>query len=95
MYIKTLVTFRSISISSREMAVAARPIPDPRTVWEPSTMTETKIQALVDRGLLRPKVEVEWKAPTGEEFPTEDVKEQVVFASFFERGFNIPAGDFF
>jgi hypothetical protein len=31
----------------------------------------------------------------GEEFPTEDVKEQVVFASFFERGFNLPAGDFF
>jgi hypothetical protein len=45
--------------------------------------------------LLRPKVEVEWSAPTGDAFPTEDVKEQVVFGSFFERGFNIPAGDFF
>jgi hypothetical protein len=30
-----------------------------------------------------------------EEFPSEDVTEQVVFASFFERGFNLPAGDFF
>jgi hypothetical protein len=49
----------------------------------------------VDRGLLRPKAEVEWKAAVGEEFSTEDVKEQVVFASFFERGFNLPAGDFF
>jgi hypothetical protein len=39
----------------------------------------------VDRGLLRPKAEVEWKAAVGKEFPTEDVKEQVVFASFFER----------
>jgi hypothetical protein len=29
------------------------------------------------------------------EFPSEDVKEQVVFASFFERGFNHPARDFF
>jgi hypothetical protein len=29
-----------------------------------------------------------------EEFPSEDVKEQVVFASFFERGFNISVGDF-
>jgi hypothetical protein len=28
-------------------------------------------------------------------FPTENVKEQVVFSSFFECGFNIPAGDFF
>jgi hypothetical protein len=63
-------------------------------VWEPSTMTKEKIQALVDRGLLRPEVVVDWKAPTGEAFPTEDVKEQVVFGSFFERGLNIPTGDF-
>jgi hypothetical protein len=27
--------------------------------------------------------------------PSEDVKEQIIFASFFERGFNLPAGDFF
>jgi hypothetical protein len=39
--------------------------------------------------------EVEWRAAAGEEFPSEDVKEQVVFASFFERGFNLPVGDFF
>jgi hypothetical protein len=38
---------------------------------------------------------VEWRAATGEQFPSEDVKEQIVFASFFERGFNLPAGDFF
>jgi hypothetical protein len=38
-------------------------------------MMEAKIQALVDRGLLRPKAEVEWKDAAGEEFPTEDVKE--------------------
>jgi hypothetical protein len=28
-------------------------------------------------------------------FPTEDDKEQVIFASFFERGFNVPVDDFF
>jgi hypothetical protein len=49
----------------------------------------------VDRGLLRPKTEVEWRAAIGEEFSSEDIKEQVVFASFFERGFNLPVGDFF
>jgi hypothetical protein len=38
---------------------------------------------------------VERRAAVGEQFPTEDVKEQVVFASFFERGFNLPTGDFF
>jgi hypothetical protein len=77
------------------MAAEAASIPDPHTAWVRSMMTEVKIQALVDRGLLRPKAEVEWKAATGEEFPTEDVKEQVVFASFFKRGFNLPVGDFF
>jgi hypothetical protein len=49
----------------------------------------------VDRGLLRPTAEVEWKAVVGELFSSEDIKEQVVFVSFFERGFNLPAGDFF
>jgi hypothetical protein len=65
------------------------------TVWDPSVMTEEKIQALVDRGLLRSKAEVEWKAPTEEAFSTEDDKEQVISASFSERGFNVPTGDFF
>jgi hypothetical protein len=58
-------------------------------------MTEAKIQALVDRGVLRSKAEVEWRAATGEEFPSEDVKEHVIFASLFDRGFNLLAGDFF
>jgi hypothetical protein len=58
-------------------------------------MTESKIQSLVDRGLLRSKEEVEWKVAAGEDFPAEDVKEHIVFASYFERGFNLPVGAFF
>jgi hypothetical protein len=77
------------------MAAETACIPDPRAAWVRSTMTEANIQALVDRGLLRPKAEVQWRATAEEEFPSEDVKEQVVFASFFERDFNLPAGDFF
>jgi hypothetical protein len=50
---------------------------------------------LVNRRQLRPKEEVEWRVPAREQFPSEDVKDQVIFASFFERGFNLPAGDFF
>jgi hypothetical protein len=76
------------------MAAEVASTPDPHTVWVRSTMMEAKIQALVDCGLLRPKAEVEWKAAAREEFPTEDVKEQVIFVSF-ERGFNLPVGDFF
>ena len=41
------------------------------------------------------KVKVEWKAAAGESFPSEDDKDKVVFASYFEHGFNIPTGDFF
>jgi hypothetical protein len=77
------------------MAVEATSIPDPRAVWVRSTLTEAKIQALVDCRLLQSKAEVEWKAVVGEEFPTEDVKEQVVFVSYFEHDFNLPVGDFF
>jgi hypothetical protein len=48
------------------MVAAALPIPDLQMVWVLSMMTEAKIQALVDPRLLRPKAEVEWKAPIGE-----------------------------
>jgi hypothetical protein len=61
------------------MAAETGRIPYPRIVLVWSTMTEAKIQSLVDRGLLRPKVEVEWKVAVGEGFLTEDMKEQVVF----------------
>jgi hypothetical protein len=94
MRVKTLFTFRSKKPSDK-MAAAATSIPDPRTAWVRSIMSETKIQALVTRGLLRPKEEVEWRAAAGEQFPSEEVKEQVVFRSFFEHGFNLPVGDFF
>jgi hypothetical protein len=57
------------------MAAEAACIPDPQVEWVQSTMTEAKIQALVDRGLLRSKTEVEWRAAAGEEFLSEDVKE--------------------
>jgi hypothetical protein len=95
MRIKTLCHIRSTANPSSEMAAEAACISDPQAAWVRSTMTEAKIQALVDRGLLRPKTEVEWRAAAGEEVLSEDVKEQVVFGSFFERGFNLPAGDFF
>jgi hypothetical protein len=95
MCVKTLYNIGSSANPNGRMAVEASSILDPQTAWLRSTMTEAKIQALVDRGLLRPKAEVEWRAAVGEHFLSEDVKEQVVFASFFERGFTIPAGDFF
>jgi hypothetical protein len=95
MRIKTLCTIRSSANPNGKMAAVTASILNPQAVWVRSKMTEAKIQALVNRGLLRPKVEVEWRAAAGEQFPTGDVKEQVIFASFFEHGFNLPVGDFF
>jgi hypothetical protein len=51
------------------MAAETACILDPQAAWVRSTMTEAKIQALVDRGLLRPRTEVEWRAAAGEEGP--------------------------
>jgi hypothetical protein len=66
MRIKTLCNIRSSVNPSSEMAAEAASIPDPQVVWVRSTMTEANIQALVDRGLLRPKAEVEWRAAARE-----------------------------
>jgi hypothetical protein len=57
------------------MAVATPTIPSLETMWDSSTMAKEKIQILVEHRLLRPKVELEWKAPTGQRLPTEDDKE--------------------
>jgi hypothetical protein len=90
----SLVTFRSKSIGFEEGKIEKPAIPDPRTVWETSTVTEERIQSLVDRGLLRPKSQVGWRPTVGEAFPTEGTGETVIFIAHIERGFGVPAGDF-
>jgi hypothetical protein len=52
---KSLVLFRSKSTGFEEEKMEKAPVPDPRTVWETSTVTEEQIQSLANRGLLRPK----------------------------------------
>jgi hypothetical protein len=68
---KSLVLFRSKFTGFEEGKMEKALVPDPRTVWEPSTVKEEQIQALADRGLLRPKTQVGWRLAVGEEFPTE------------------------
>ena len=50
---------------------------------------------MVERGLLPEKVISGWKCCFGEDFPTEDQMETVVFRSFYEKGFALPTGAFF
>jgi hypothetical protein len=91
---KSLVTFRSKCIGFEEGKMEKAPIPDPSTVWEMSTVTEEQIQSLADRGLLRPKAQVDCRPEAGEEFPTEGTGEIVIFLAHIERGFGVPASDF-
>jgi hypothetical protein len=94
MQTKSLVTFRSKCVGYEEGKMEKAAIPDPRTDWETSTVTEEQIQSLVDRGLLRPKAQVGWRPTAGEEFPMEGTGETVVFLAHIERGFSVSTGDF-
>jgi hypothetical protein len=79
MRVKSLLTYRSKRIRFEEGKMEKPAIPDPSTVWETSTVIKEQIQSLVDRGLLRPKSQVEWRPAAGEAFPTEGTSETVVF----------------
>jgi hypothetical protein len=93
MRVKSLVTFRSKSVGFEEGKMEKPAIQDPSTIWETSTVNEEQIQSLVDRRLLRPKLQVGWRPVTGEAFPTEGTGETVIFIAHIERGFGVPVGD--
>ena len=50
---------------------------------------------MVERGILPEKQISGWRCCYGEEFPSEDKDQTVVFKSFNEKGFVLPAGAFF
>ena len=50
---------------------------------------------MVFDGVLPEKEISGWRAADGEEFPTPNTHEIVVFVSFFYRGFGVPTSDFF
>ena len=50
---------------------------------------------MVERDILPEKQIFGWRCCYGEEFPLEDKDQTVVFKSFYEKGFALPAGAFF
>lgn len=60
-----------------------------------STLIEEDLKDMEAHGILPEKVISEWRCCYGEEFPTEDRTETVVFRSFYDKGFGLPARAFF
>ena len=50
---------------------------------------------MVERDILPEKHISGWRCCYGEEFPSEDTNQAVVFKCFYEKGFALPAGAFF
>ena len=69
--------------------------PPPSLSWQKCSLQESDIQDLVERGLLPEKQVSRWRCCYGEEFSSEDTDQTVVFKSFYEKGFGLPAGAFF
>jgi len=57
-------------------------------------LLEADIQDMMEHSVLLEKQISWWKCCYDEEFPMEDRTEAVVFRSFYEKGFVLPAGAF-
>src|SRR5579883_1767961 len=53
------------------------------------------LEHMVVEGMIQPEKEIEWKSCLSQPFPSEAQEEIMLFKSFCERGFALPASDFF
>jgi hypothetical protein len=63
-------------------------------LFRQSTADETDILKLVENHFVSDHATLQWLPAAGEDIPTSNTNEIVVFSSFFQRGFGIPACDF-
>jgi hypothetical protein len=63
-------------------------------LFQPSVVHENVIRKLVANRFLLDQAVLQWHPATGEDIPTPNTKEIVVFSSFFQRGFRLLACDF-
>jgi hypothetical protein len=64
-------------------------------MFKSSSIDESEIRKLVDDHLLPPRAILQLRLAKDEEIPTPNTNEIVVSKSFFQRGFELPACDFF
>jgi hypothetical protein len=63
-------------------------------MFQQSVVDESKILKLVENHFLPDRLMLQWQPTAGEDIPTPNTKEIVVFSSFFQQGFRLPACDF-
>jgi hypothetical protein len=63
-------------------------------LFHQSIVDESEIHQLVVNYFLLDRVMLQWRPAVGEDIPTPNTQEIVVFSSFFQRGFGLPACDF-
>jgi hypothetical protein len=64
-------------------------------LFQTSVADESEIHKLVTNHFLPDHAVLQWCPATGEDLPTPNTNEIVVFSSFFQRGFGLLACDFF
>jgi hypothetical protein len=63
-------------------------------LFQQSVVDESEIHKLVAISFLPDCVVLQWRPAVGEDIPTPNTNEIVVFFSFFQSGFGLPAYDF-
>jgi hypothetical protein len=63
-------------------------------LFHPSVADESDIRKLVANHFLPDRAVLQWRPAVGEEIPTPNTTEIVVFSSFFQHGFGLPTCDF-
>jgi hypothetical protein len=64
-------------------------------LFQPSIADESEIHKLVANHFLSDRAMLKWRPTAGEDIPTPNTNEIVIFSSFFQRGFGLPSCDFF
>jgi hypothetical protein len=64
-------------------------------LFQASAVDESEIRKLVANHFLLDRVVPQWRPIAGEDIPTPNTNEIVVFSSFFQRGFSLSACDIF
>jgi hypothetical protein len=72
------------------------PRPDPNREWKKSKAKTEDLLALLNSGFLREKEVDMWRAAAEDPYPMEKNEDEIpMFARFAERGFSLPASNFF